>query len=210
MPHHEELLTNSETRLWKLIEHRAQPGADTKHIDERIWKLFGEEWAVMFTDLSGFSRKTAEFGIIHFLQVIHGMRRLLFPVVEDHCGFLVKEEADSLLLLFRTGRSALECAIAMQHACATANERLVPEEQILLCVGIGHGRILRVGEHETWGREVNAASKLGEDTAASYEILVTEAARKAAGDIPGVDYEDLGIEAPGSKQNYRALYRTSS
>jgi class 3 adenylate cyclase len=209
MPHHEELLTSSEARLWKLIEKRAQAGAETERIDEHIWKLFGEEWAVMFTDLSGFSRRTAKFGITHFLQIIHGMRRLLFPVVADHCGFLVKEEADSLLLLFRTTRSALECAIAMQRACAVANERLVPEEQILLCVGIGHGRILRVGEHEAWGREVNAASKLGEDTAASNEILVTEAARNAAGDSLDVEYEDLGIEAPGSKQNYRVLYRTS-
>ena len=109
-------MTNSEARLWRLIEQRSAPGADTDAIDESIWRLFGEEWAVVFTDLAGFSRKTAQFGIIHFLQVIHAMRELLYPVIEQHRGFLVKAEADSLLLLFRSADDALRCSIAMQAA----------------------------------------------------------------------------------------------
>ena len=60
----------SEDRLEKLIEERLKPGADKDMIDQRIWDLFGEEWCVMFTDLSGFSRGVARFGIIHFLQTI--------------------------------------------------------------------------------------------------------------------------------------------
>ncbi len=61
----------SMDRLQKLIEMRLEPGADKDMIDKRIWDLFGEKWAVMFTDLSGFSRQVAEFGIVHFLQVIY-------------------------------------------------------------------------------------------------------------------------------------------
>src|SRR5262245_54936872 len=90
----------SAARLWALIEERTKPSADTARIDERIWDLFGEEWAVMFTDLSGFSRRVAEFGIIHFLQVIHEQKKLLLPIVADHDGILVKVEADSFLILF--------------------------------------------------------------------------------------------------------------
>lgn len=48
------VLTTSEERLWKLIEERTHPDADVARIDRRIWDLFGEEWSVMFTDLSGF------------------------------------------------------------------------------------------------------------------------------------------------------------
>jgi len=62
----------SQDRLEKLIEARLQPGADKEAIDRRIWDLFGEEWAIMYTDLAGFSRQVAEFGIIHFLQTIYG------------------------------------------------------------------------------------------------------------------------------------------
>lgn len=60
--------TASQDRLEKLIEERLKPKADQARVDEKIWNLFGERWAVMFTDLSGFSRRVADFGIIHFLQ----------------------------------------------------------------------------------------------------------------------------------------------
>jgi hypothetical protein len=50
-------------RLGSLIEERLKPGADKKAIDARIWDIFGETWSVLFTDLSGFSRHVAEFGI---------------------------------------------------------------------------------------------------------------------------------------------------
>ncbi len=203
----DELVMGSERRLWQLIEARTLPGADLKRIDQRIWDLFGEEWAVMFTDLAGFSRQTAAFGIIHFLQIIHEQKKLLLPIVADHDGILIKTEADSMLMLFRRAESAVRCAIAMQHACQKDSERRVPEEQILLCVGVGRGRILRIGDHDVWGAEVNAASKLGEDTAKAHEILVTESVRQHCQDALDVGFLDLGIAVAGSAQNYRLKYR---
>ncbi len=200
---HEQGLKVSQERLWKLIEARSQSSADLVSIDRRIWDLFGEEWAVMFTDLSGFSRKVAEFGIIHFLQVIHEQRKLLLPLVEDHDGLLVKEEGDSFLILFRRVHSAYSCAVTMQRATEHYNQRRKPEEQILLCVGIGFGKVLRIGDADVWGREVNAASKLGEDTAKAGEILVTGAARAALSDMPTIDYEDIGAGFSEDERNYR-------
>ena len=72
----------SEGRLERLIAERLLPGADQAVIDRRIWDLFGERWAMMFTDLSGFSRRVAEFGIIHFLQTIHESFQLHAPVID--------------------------------------------------------------------------------------------------------------------------------
>lgn len=202
----DDMVRSSEARLWALIEERTLPGADLKRIDQRIWDLFGEEWTVMFTDLAGFSRQTAAFGIIHFLQIIHEKKKLLLPVIADHDGILVKIEADSFLVLFRRTSSAVRCAVEMQRACQRASERRQPEEQILLCVGIGRGRLLRIGDTEVWGAEVNAASKLGEDTAKAHEILITQAAREHAGEMPEVQFLDLGLAVPGSAQNYRVKY----
>ena len=202
----ESLVTGAERRLWQLIEKRALPGADVKRIDRRIWDLYGEEWSVMFTDLAGFSRQAAAFGITHFLQVIHEKKKLLYPVIHAHDGVLVKTEADSFLLLFRRPESALACAIEMQETCRKCSERRVPEEQVLLCVGIGHGRLLRVGSTDVWGSEVNAASKLGEDTAKAHEILVTEAFREACPESKNAKFLDLGIAVGGSAQNYRIKY----
>ncbi len=199
-------LKGSAVRLWSLIDERTRAGADTARIDARIWDLFGEEWAVMFTDLSGFSRQVAAFGIIHFLQVIHEQRRLLLPLVAEHDGILMKEEADSFLILFRRPATALACAISMQRACRKVNARRVPEERILLCLGLGYGKVLRIGDADVFGAEVNAASKLGEDTARSYEVLATDAFREGAGELPGVSWEPLDVVIPGASKVWQVRY----
>src|SRR5262245_26702902 len=107
--------TASEDRLEKLIEMRLAPGADKAAIDQRIWDLFGEEWCVLYTDLAGFSRNVAEFGIVHFLQVIHESKKLLIPVIETHNGILLKTEGDSMLIIFRNPENAIECSVRMQE-----------------------------------------------------------------------------------------------
>lgn len=196
----------SETRLWDLIEQRTQADADVDTIDQRIWDLFGEEWAVVFTDLSGFSRRAAEFGILHFLQVIYESHKLLLPAVVEHDGILVKSEADSYLLLFKRPERALECAIAMQHTCQQTSKRRRAEEQIILCVGIGYGKILRIGDTDVYGEQVNVASKLGEDTARENEILISAQAKKAIGDFPDVTYEKVEDDVRVAKDNYRVNY----
>lgn len=201
-----DLLKGSDARLWDLIELRTKADADTDAIDRRIWDLFGERWAIMFTDLSGFSRHAAKFGITHFLQIIHEKKKMLLPIVAAHDGILLKVEADSFLLIFRKPDRALQCAIEMQRRCQLTNERRLPEEQIVLCLGIGYGDVLRVGDHDVWGREVNAASKLGEDTAGPNEILVTGAAQAEMGAITSVRYELIDDKIPGSDVNYRCLY----
>ncbi|MBK6574669.1 MAG: adenylate/guanylate cyclase domain-containing protein [Sandaracinaceae bacterium] len=201
-----DLLKGSDARLWDLIELRTKPDADTDAVDRRIWDLFGERWAIMFTDLSGFSRHAAKFGITHFLQIIHEKKKMLLPIVAAHDGILLKVEADSFLIIFRRPDRALQCAIEMQRRCQLTNERRLPEEQIILCLGIGYGDVLRVGDHDVWGREVNAASKLGEDTAGPNEILVTGAAQAELGAITGVRYELIDDKIPGSDVNYRCLY----
>src|SRR3954471_8221987 len=114
-------LKGSETRLWALIDERTRAGADTARIDQRIWDLFGDDWAIMFTDLSGFSRQVAAFGIIHFLQVIFEHKRLLLPIVGEHDGILIKIEADSFMIIFKHADQAIRCGIAMQHACQRHN-----------------------------------------------------------------------------------------
>lgn len=198
-------LKGSPARLWGLVEERTRPGADKEAIDRRIDDLFGEQWAVMFTDLAGFSRQVEAFGIIHFLQVIHEQRKLLLPIVASHDGVLIKEEADSFLALFRRPETALDCALAMQRACRGVNEHLLPEEQILLCVGLGYGRILRIGDTDAFGAEVNAASKLGEDTATTFEVLVTGSVREAVGDVEGLSFEPLDVAVPGARKAFRVV-----
>jgi class 3 adenylate cyclase len=190
--------------LEKLISERLARGADREKIDERIWDLFGEEWCVMFTDLSGFSRGVAKFGIIHFLQMIHESERLLIPRIEAHDGILLKVEGDSFLVIFRNVEKALHCSVDMQKTLEAYNTDKNDEDKVLLCVGLGYGRMLRIGDADVYGAEVNAASKLGEDTAKAREILVTGAVRDRSPDA--FTYEPIDAEIPGTSSAFKVVY----
>jgi class 3 adenylate cyclase len=199
----------SEDRLEKLIEERLRPGADKERIDRRIWDLFGEEWCVMFTDLSGFSRGVAKFGIIHFLQTIFESERLLLPVIEQHDGILLKVEGDSFMVIFRNAAKGLHCAIAMQRTLEVYNADKSDEDKVLLCVGLGHGRMLRIGDADVYGAEVNAASKLGEDIAKARQILVTKAVRDSCAGLAGIGFSRIAEEVPGAAEAFEVDYRAA-
>jgi len=196
----------AQGRLEALIAERTLPDADKEWIDRRIWDLFGERWAVMFTDLSGFSRHVAEFGIVHFLQVIYESQRLLVPVIEEYDGILLKLEGDSLLVMFRNPAKAVACSIAMQGVLERYNQGREPNEQVLLCVGLGYGDVLRIGDEDIFGAEVNAASKLGEDEAGGGDILVTSAVRDAVQEIGSLQLEPIEFVPPGADGAYRVVY----
>jgi len=196
----------SEDRIQKLISDRLQPGANKSEIDARIWDLFGETWAVMFTDLSGFSRGVASFGIIHFLQIIYESERLLIPCIEAHDGILLKTEGDSLLVIFRRPGKAVECALTMQRILRDYNVDRSEDEQVLLCVGLGYGPMLRIGDRDVFGAEVNAASKLGEDTARSGEILVTDALKLGLAGSAGYVFAPIDTVPPGAKAAFQLIY----
>ncbi len=196
----------SQDRLEKRIEARLQPGADQAAIDRRIWDLFGEEWAIMYTDLAGFSRGVATFGVIHFLQILYESHKLLAPCIDQHDGIVLKIEADSMLVIFRNIRKAIACAVSMQQSAKLYNRDREDTEQILLCVGLGLGQVLRIGDEDVFGAEVNAACRLGEDTAEVWEIFVTCAVYEAAKNHPKVTFTPLEVMPPGASGAYKMHY----
>ncbi len=196
----------SMNRLEQLIEARLSSSDQQKdQIDERIWELFGETWAIMFTDLSGFSRRVKEFGIIHFLQTIYESHRLLVPKIDDYNGILLKVEGDSLMVLFKQARRAIDCAISMQQTLMQHNQNRRSEEHVLLGVGLGYGRLLKIGDEDVYGVEVNAASKLGEDHAHPWEILVTQSVKDVS-DLPDAHFESLDEVPAGAVGAWRLRY----
>lgn len=142
------------------------------------WEPFRDRAAVLITDLSGFTRLMRELGLEGMAALLHAMRKVALPLLQDHGGVLVKYEADDLFATFPGPVEALRCAHDLRSALTRESARLpAPVE---LCMGIGWGEILWWGEGDLYGEEVNLASKLGEDTAGPGEILVTEAAAEEA------------------------------
>jgi class 3 adenylate cyclase len=192
-----------DPRLTALLDQRVR-ATDRKAIDEEIWKSFGEEWCVMATDLSGFSRGVAEMGIIPFLQTIHESSGILVPIVESRRGRVLKMEGDSFLVIFRSVDEGLTAAIEMQRAVRRYND--AGRDPVLLGVGLGFGRVLRVADAEVYGNEVNSACILGETYAQGYDILATQAVRDAA---RGFAFEPFEPVPPGARGAYRVVYSSS-
>ncbi|VXD25086.1 Adenylate/guanylate cyclase catalytic domain protein [Planktothrix serta PCC 8927] len=197
----------SQIRLEKLIKERLKPDADREKIDAQIWDLFGEVWAIMFTDLCGFSRGVERFGIIHFLQLIYESERLFVPCIDEYDGIVIKSEGDSLMVVFRLVNKALDCAIAMQKAAQAYNQDKTDEEKILLSIGLGYGRILKIGDADIFGAEVNAASKLGEDIGKAWEILATVAVTEQIKKRSNIQLELLSTVTPGTSQAFKIIYQ---
>ncbi|TXH90592.1 MAG: adenylate/guanylate cyclase domain-containing protein [Rhodoferax sp.] len=178
------------TELASLLARRRQAGADSATIDAEIFARFGRTQAVMFTDLVGFSRVVEAFGIVHFLQLIQESEALFQPLIAQHRGRCLKHEGDSLLVLFDEPAQAVACAHAMVQATRTANDPgRGPEDRIEVCIGLGYGTVLCIDDADVWGAEVNAASKLGEDTAKGGEVWVTDSLYAA---VPGLPFTDTG------------------
>jgi len=196
----------SADRLEKLIGERLAPGADKAAIDRRIWRLFGEKWAVLYTDLSGFSRNVAEFGIVHFLQTIQESHRLLVPIIERENGILLKTEGDSMIVMFRHVSDAVRCAVNMQKCTQEYNLTRIDAEKVLLCVGIGYGEMLRIGDTDIFGAEVNAACKRGEATAKAHEILVTGEVSRVARFPPNTSLQPLDTTPAGADSAFKLIY----
>lgn len=142
-------------------------------LDQRIRSRFERPLAVLISDMAGFSSITQKAGIIHFLALIRHMQSLCVPVIESNGGHLIKAEADNLYAYFTDPILAVDAAVEMRAACEADAKTRGALQQVQVAIGLGFGPILDIDGHDFFGDQVNMASKLGEDIAASGEILLT-------------------------------------
>jgi class 3 adenylate cyclase len=178
-------------------------------IEKTLWDSFGEEQAVFVLDMSGFSRLTRKFGIIHYLSMVRRMQLTSGPIVQSYDGYMIKFDADNCFALFPAPLNAVNAAIAMQHAFNAANLLTADDLDIRVACGIDYGKILVVGNDDCFGDAVNRASKLGEDVAEAGDILVTKEAMHLIPVEAGIKAREIsisisGIEIPAYAVEYRA------
>ena len=184
-----------------LLQERNERPERAAEIDEEIRRTFGRTLAVLVMDLSGFSRQTLRYGIIHFLAQIHRMHAIATPVIEGHGGDVVKYEADNVFAVFTEVGAAVEAALELSCGLEASNTMLPEEYDLHGGFGIGYGDVLVVdGGCEIYGSEVNLASTLGEDLAQRGEILLTESAYARTGGSTR-EYDPLHISISGLELN---------
>ncbi len=180
-----------------------------KKIETTLWENYGQEQTVFVLDMSGFSRLTRKYGIIHYLSMVRRMQLTSEPIVKSFEGYMIKFEADNCFAIFPTPLQAVNAAIAMQHAFDAANILTADDLDIRIACGVDYGKILIVGSDDCFGDAVNRASKLGEDVAEAGEILVTQEAMRMIPIEAGVKAREVsisisGINIPAYAVDYRA------
>lgn len=184
---HEMLLAFSQSEL---IEERHK-------IEGSLWDEFGAEYAVFVLDMSGFSLLTRKYGIVHYLSMVRRMQLTTEPIVKLYGGFMIKYEADNCFAVFPDPLSAVNAAIAMQHAFRAENSLTSDDLDIHISCGIDYGKILIVGHEDCFGDPVNRASKMGEDLAVAGEILITKEAMQMIPAGAGIKTREMNVSISG-------------
>ena len=166
-------------------------------IEEDLWADYGAEYAVFVLDMSGFSMLTRKHGIVHYLSMVRRMQLTTEPIVKSYGGIMIKYEADNCFAVFPDPLSAVNAAIAMQHAFTSENLLTSDDLDIHISCGIDYGKILIIGHEDCFGEPVNRASKIGEDLAAAGEIFVTKEAMEMIPPEAGIKSREMSVSISG-------------
>jgi adenylate cyclase len=166
--------------LW-LLRHHMEQALNAANIEslERALESEGlrprvdrETPAMVFADISGFTRLTEEHGDALAVGQAESLSRLALVVAAELGGRLVKQLGDGVMLAFGRSAAAVEASLRLMAAARSAG---LPE----LHVGISAGPLIeRDGDY--FGRTVNLASRLS-GIAGAGEIVLNEAGAHAAG-----------------------------
>ena len=136
----------------------------------------GEEIALLFSDIRGFSTYTAKRGDLAAYQLARSHEDILRERIDEY-GILVKSLGDGVMAAFETTDDAIRAAVAIQQAIRARN-RKTPEEPIDVGIGVACGRPVMT-DIDFIGNAVNLAQRLS-SLAKGGQILVTARARSLA------------------------------
>jgi class 3 adenylate cyclase len=128
---------------------------------------------IMFTDIKGFTERTARSNRDYVVKMLEQQDKLLKPVIAKYSGNIIKSIGDAYLVTFESPTNAVICGLMMQHALRRYNRSAPADDRIEVRVAINTGEVNLVGT-DVLGDPVNVASRVEGITEAN-EVWFTEA-----------------------------------
>ena len=149
--------------------------------------------AILAADVVGFSRLMAadEAGTLAALKARR--REVLAPLVARHQGRVFKIAGDGVLVEFASAVNAVECAVELQQAMASANRDVPEAQQIVLRVGVNLGDVMVEGS-DLYGDGVNIAARLETIAKPGFIVISALAFDYIKGKVR-IGFQDLGLQA---------------
>ncbi len=152
--------------LEKLLEERAR-------LEELIHKKFTQTITVMFTDFKGSTALAESEGDVTSRLLIKKHHDMLFPIIKENEGVLVKTMGDGTLSWFGKTQNAVRAAVRFQKTLKEFNQGRPPgKTPLLVRIGLNTGMGI-VEENDIFGDAVNVASRF-ESLAGPREIYISE------------------------------------
>ena|SRR5436190_15697795 len=138
------------------------------------------ELAIVFTDLEGFTNYTSREGDEAAIALLAEHHRRVGPIVRSRGGRVVKRIGDGLMLSFPSSDAAVYASLELMAT---------PPEPLRLRAGVHCGDVV-VTRDDVLGHVVNVAARVTE-SAKGGQVLVTEDAKHAVGELRGVRFSRL-------------------
>ena len=148
----------------------------------------GEEIALLFSDLRGFTTYTAREGDRAAYQLAQLHEGILRERIDEY-GILVKSLGDGVMAAFETPDDAIRAAVGIQETIREQN-RESPDEPIDVGIGISSGLPVMT-DIDFIGHAVNLAQRLS-GLAKGGQILVTERVQELVALGEGLFYVPMG------------------
>jgi class 3 adenylate cyclase/TolB-like protein len=114
--------------------------------------------AIMFTDMTGFSRKMGESERLT-LKLLRDHNRIIRFLVRKHHGQIIKSTGDGFLMDFDSAVEAVQCALEAQERFQRYNQGKAEDEHVVVRIGINLGEV-RIVDEDLFGDEVNIAARI--------------------------------------------------
>ncbi|MCC6806862.1 MAG: serine hydrolase [Deltaproteobacteria bacterium] len=148
----------------ELMALRAHQSKKLSRLDKHI--------VVMFTDLVGSTQYYERYGDLKGREKVLTHNAILFPIVQQNQGVIVKTIGDAIMCYFETVGASLKAAARMQQALAAYNDTVQgADDRIHIRIALNAGvAIAQAGD--IYGDVVNVAARI-EHQAQADEILMS-------------------------------------
>ncbi len=145
---------------------------------------------VLFTDIVGSTTLTGLLGDVQAQRLLRTHNSIVRTALKDYSGSEIKHTGDGIMASFVSATEALECAIAMQRACAQYNESA--EHSIQLRIGLNIGEPISE-DNDLFGTTVQLAARVCAQAGAD-QIMVSDVLRQLVVG-KGFIFSDRGLAA---------------
>jgi TolB-like protein/Flp pilus assembly protein TadD len=163
--------------------------------------------AILAADVVGYSRLMEQDESATLAALKARWREILEPLVSRHQGRIFKFTGDGALIEFASAVNAVQCAIELQHAMASANAIIPEARHLVLRIGVNLGDIMVEGS-DLYGDGINIAARL-ESVADPGGIVVSGTAFDHIKNKVDTAFEDLGTQTLKNIAEAVRVYRVT-